>query len=83
MYQIEFSPTAENQFNKLDLIMQGRIINVLERIKVRPYNYIKRLIGNKYFRARVGKYRLILDIQKDKLIIYVIEVGHRKNVYEK
>lgn len=83
MYQIEFSSTAEKQFNKLDSIMQGRIINVLERIKIRPYNYVKKLIGSKYFRARVGKYRLILDIQRDKLMIYVIEIGHRENIYEK
>ncbi len=83
MYKIEFSEKAQKQFDKLTLEIQGRIINVLERIKIRPYSYVKKIIGSPYFRARVGANRLILDIKNEILIIYVIEVGHRKNIYKK
>lgn len=82
MYKIEFSSTAQKQFDKLDSMIQGRIINVLERMRIRPHNYVKKLVGTKYFRARVGKYRIILDIQNDMLMIYVIELGLRKNIYK-
>jgi len=83
MYKIEFSEKAQKQFDKLTLEIQGRVINVLERIKIRPYNYVKSISGTPYFRARVGTYRLILDIKNKILVIYVIEVGHRKNIYKK
>ncbi len=81
MYNIEFSKIAEKQFYKLEREVQSRIISVLERIKIRPYNNVKKLVGNPYFRLRVGDYRIILDIKETKLIIFIIEVGHRKNIY--
>ena len=82
MYKIEFSKEADTQLNKLDKEVQKRIINVLDRIIINPFHHVKRLVGSPYYRLRVGDYRVILDIQQDKLIIYVIELGHRKNIYK-
>ena len=82
MYFIEFSQTAEKQFYKLDRSVQARIISTLERIRIRPYPHVKKLVGSPYFRLRVGEYRVILDIKEDKLIIFVIELGHRRNIYK-
>jgi mRNA interferase RelE/StbE len=82
VFNIEFSKGAEKQLYKLDYNIQIRIINALERIRIRPYPHIKKLVGSPYFRLRVGKYRVILDIKENKLIIYVVEVGHRKNIYK-
>lgn len=81
MYRVEFSQKAESQLYKLKKEMQYRIINVLERISIRPFHFVKRLVGSPYYRLRVGDYRVILDIKQDKLIIFVIELGHRRNVY--
>ena len=81
MYRVEFSQTAEKQFYKLDKEIQDRIINGLERIRIRPFHFVIKLIGSPYYRLRVGDYRVILDIKEDKLIIFVIELGHRKNIY--
>jgi mRNA interferase RelE/StbE len=82
MYYIEFSQTAERQLYKLERKVQVRIISTLERIRVRPYPHVKKLVSSPYFRLRVGEYRVILDIKEDRLIIFVIEVGHRKNIYK-
>lgn len=82
MYNVEFSKTAEKQLYKLGKEIQLRIISTLERIRIRPYPHIKKLVGVPYFRLRVGDYRVILDIRSDKLVIFVIEIGHRKNIYE-
>jgi len=83
MYSVSFDKKAENQLKKLDKSTQERILNVLDRIKIRPFSYdLKKLQGTNYYRARVGEYRIILDIHQDKLIIIVIEVGHRKNIYD-
>lgn len=83
MYTIFFSQTAEKQFKKLNKELQKRIKSSLKRIKFRPYPHIKKLVKTPYFSVRVGDYRLILDIQESKLIILVIEIGHRKKIYKK
>jgi mRNA interferase RelE/StbE len=81
MYSIEFTQTAEKQFDKLPKEIQIRIIRVLERIKIRPFHFIKRKEGTPYFIMRVGDYRAILDIKIENSLIYIIDVGHRKNIY--
>jgi mRNA interferase RelE/StbE len=81
MYSVEFTKTAEKQFDKLDKSLQIRIISVLERIKIRPFHFVKRKEGTPYFIMRVGEYRAILDIKTNFSVIYVLEIGHRKNIY--
>jgi mRNA interferase RelE/StbE len=82
-YQVVIPPEAEKQLNKLDKASKERIIAVLERIRIRPFAFAKRLVGVEYFSVRAGKYRIILDIRKMELVILVIEIGHRKNIYKK
>lgn len=81
MYEIILSDNAKKELSKLSQEIKNRIGSVLERIRIRPHYFVKRLVGSKYFRLRVGDYRIIIDIQQDKLIILVIEIGHRKNIY--
>lgn len=82
MYEIIVSDKAKEQLKKLPQEIKNRIGNVLERIRIRPFYFVKRLVGTLYYRLRVGDYRIILDIQNENLIIFVIEVGHRKNIYK-
>ncbi len=82
MYEIEFSESAEKQLFKLEKGLQKRILASLERIQIRPYPYVKKLVGSPYFRLRVGDYRAIIAIQESRLLILVIEIGHRKNIYQ-
>lgn len=81
MYEIEFSLIAQKQLYKLEKNIQARIVSALERIRIRPYRHIKKLVGIPYFRLKVGKYRVILDIKEKKLLIFIIEIGHRKKIY--
>jgi len=81
-YEIVFTDTSRKQFNKLEKDVQERIIKALERIRIRPESYVKKLVGDPGYRLRVGNYRVILDIEKSELIILVIKVGHRKNIYD-
>lgn len=82
MYEIQFTKTAEKQLDKLSQSIQIRIISTLERIKIKPHSHVKKLIGSPYYRVRIGDYRAIIDIKQELLIISVIEVGHRKNIYD-
>lgn len=82
-YRIVFSDFADKQLDKLPEEIQKRIVSTLRRCKIRPYPHVKKLVGSKYFRLRVGDYRIILEIIDNILIIHVIELGHRKNIYKK
>lgn len=82
MYDIIFSEQALKQLEKLEKTIQERIIKVLERIRVRPEHFITKLVDDPAYKLRVGDYRVILDIDRNKLLILVIKVGHRKNIYE-
>ena len=83
MYNLEWKENAFRELNKLEKNHQLRIISVLERIRTNPFDYAKKLKGTQYFRFRIGSYRIIADIQKNKMIILVIDIGHRKKVYLK
>ena len=82
-YQIFFTEKALKQLKKLEKNDKKRIIKSLERIRIRPESYITKLIDDPGYRLRVGEYRIILDIEKEKLIILVLMIGHRKNIYKK
>ncbi|MGP6208049.1 type II toxin-antitoxin system RelE family toxin [Cuniculiplasma sp. SKW3] len=81
-YQVIFSDLALKQLKKLDGQIRQRIISTLERIRIRPDKYVKKLVGDEGYRLRVGNYRVILDIDQEKLIILVLRIGHRRSVYD-
>jgi mRNA interferase RelE/StbE len=82
-FQIFFTDKASKQLRKLEKNDQERIIKSLERIRIRPETHVTKLVGDLGYKLRVGNYRLILDIEKEELVILVLLIGHRKNIYEK
>ena len=82
IYSINYTKHALEELEKFDKELSKRIISVLERIRIRPFSFVLRLVGTNYYRLRVGEYRVILDINNNELIILVIELGHRKNIYK-
>jgi mRNA interferase RelE/StbE len=86
IWRIEVTRTAEKQITKLDRPAQKSIQRFLrERLVAAedPRRWGKPLHGEKsgLWRYRVGDYRLICDIQDEKITVLILEVGHRKNVY--
>ena len=82
MYEIIFSDKAKKQLEKLDRKIQARIIKVLERIRMRPEAYVTKLVGDAGYKFRVGDYRVICDIRDRQLILLVVTIGHRRDVYD-
>ena len=81
-YKILFSDIALKQLKKLERSMQERIISALERIRIRPEAHITKLVGDPGYRLRVGDFRVIMDIDKGKMLILIIKIGHRKKIYK-
>ena len=81
MYSIEFSQTAEKQLYRLEKEVQKRIITVLDRIRIRPFYFVKKKQGSEHYILRVGEYRLILEVKEKESKIFIVKLGHRRNIY--
>ncbi|WP_262967173.1 type II toxin-antitoxin system RelE family toxin [Methylobacter psychrophilus] len=84
-WRIELKAKAAHAINKLDIQHRERIREFLKKLSTQsnPRATGKALQGQLagYWRYRVGDYRLICQIKDDELIILIIEIGHRKNIY--
>lgn len=82
LYSVSLSNEAEGFLKKLDKSEQIRIRNKLRDLKENPKlgKPMKFDLAGKWS-LRIGKYRAIYEIFEGKLLIYVIEIGHRKNIY--
>ena len=83
-YRIEFLHTARKELSKLPKDIQQRIAVKIEELKLNPYPPgVKTLKnGDWRLRFRVGDYRVIYKIEEDKLIVLIVKVGHRRNIYK-
>jgi mRNA interferase RelE/StbE len=81
-YEVKWTETSLDQLKKLDKAIADRIIDKVEKISERPFNFVKKLKKFNLFRLRVGDYRVIMSIEKEKMIIFVLEVGHRRVIYK-
>ncbi|MCG3218774.1 MAG: type II toxin-antitoxin system RelE/ParE family toxin [Candidatus Heimdallarchaeota archaeon] len=82
-YKILFTPHAKKTIQKLPDEIKSRIETALLRIQTRPFDFVEKMTNLPYFKFRVGEYRLILDIRDKELIILVVAVGHRRNIYKR
>ena len=82
MYTIKFTESSDKELKKLERDTQERIVKVLERIRIRPEDFVEKLVGEPGFKLRIGDYRIILDIDNKELIVLVIKIGNRRNIYK-
>lgn len=82
-YKIEFLKTAAKELKKLPKDIQIRIIRKIEKLIDEPYPADTKKLknGNGRFRIRVGNYRIIYKLEDKKLVILIIKVGHRRDIY--
>ena len=86
-WNVDFGERARKELRKLDRQAQQEILKYFrERIASEedPRRFGKPLSGNMtgLWRYRVRNYRMICSIEDDKLIVLVLRVGHRKEIYE-
>lgn len=86
MYRIEYSKKAQKQIEKLDRQIQRLLFAWIDKHLEgtdNPRSSGKGLTGDhsNEWRYRIGDYRLICDIQDDKMVILALEFGHRRDIY--
>jgi mRNA interferase RelE/StbE len=87
-WTIEYTAKALRALRKIDINTQQRIVDFMDhRVAVHPepLTLAKPMQGEfaGKWRYRVGDYRLICSIEDQKMVIQVIELGHRRSVYER
>ncbi len=84
-WKVLFQKSAYKEYRKLPKSVQNKVDEVLEILSINPLGEVlrfKKIRGKEnHYRIRVGDYRIIYTPQNDQLIIRVIRVGHRKDVY--
>ena len=82
-YSVEFSATSERQLRKLDRTEQVRILRAVRDLAAEPYpRGARKLQGYEdVFRIRAGTFRIIYSVESVRLLIIVLKIGPRKDVY--
>ena len=82
-YSIEIRRKALKELSKLPKKEQLRVKEAIDSLsqEPRPQGVKKLADKSNYWRIRVGKYRVVYHIEDDKLIVIIIKISHRKEVY--
>ena len=82
-FSIKWKSSAKKELKKIDRTEISKILSDIEKLatELYPTNY-KKLLGTEHiYRIKIGNYRVIYSIENNELIIEIIRVRHRKEVY--
>ena len=83
-HRIELRPAAVRALRKLDLQVRRRIQGAIALLADRPRPPAARALrGRPGLRVRVGDYRIIYTVADDVLLVVVVTLGHRRDVYDR
>ena len=81
-YKVYFKKSVWKDFKSIPDKDLSNILQCIEKLESNPRKPgSKKLTGQERYRYRIGKYRILYSIQDDELTIWVVKVGHRKEVY--
>jgi mRNA interferase RelE/StbE len=81
-YKVIFTKSVKKDFRKIPKLEVSKILNDITLIAKNPRSSkTKKLKGEKLYRLRVGNYRVIYDIQDNLMLIFVVKLGHRSDIY--
>lgn len=85
MYRIELRPAAVRDLRKLDTVVRRRLAAAIDRLAQTPRPPgVEKLQGQEdRYRVRVGEYRILYEIEDRALLVLVVRVGHRREVYRR
>ena len=83
--ELRFRPATLRQLRKLDTQIARRIKGATEALRVEPRPPgVKALTGQHgWLRIRVGHYRIVYEVRDSELVVLVIQIGHRSEVYDR
>ena len=84
MYRVEIQRKAAKELRRIDRQEQKRIIEVIDGLAENPHPIgSKKLTDTEDWRIRVGSYRIVYRIQEQRLLVLVVRIAHRSEVYRR
>jgi len=86
MYSVIYTSSPLKDLKKLPPEDAKKLFLAIGEIKENPYSHIKKLktaSDSPIYSLRVGEYRVLMTIENDQLVIFVIEASHRSKIYRK
>ena len=82
-YHIIYKDSAAKELRKLDKEAQRRLLMAIETLEITPRpDGVKKLKAQfNQYRIRVGSYRVVYEIQDEEVLVLVLRVAHRRDVY--
>ena len=82
-YKLFIEKSAQKDLSKIPQKDQNRIIKSIQALSKNPRSTkSKKLVGRDAWRIRVGDYRVIYEIHDERLLILIVVIGHRKDIYK-
>ncbi|MBF0274408.1 MAG: type II toxin-antitoxin system RelE/ParE family toxin [Nitrospinae bacterium] len=82
-YKLKIKPSALKELEKIPRNDSKKIINKIKSLAHNPHPVgSEKLSGSEKYRIRQGNYRIIYSIENNALIVFVIKIAHRKDVYK-
>ncbi len=80
-FSVEWSRRARRDLAGLDATVQMRILMRVQKSRGDPLRFFEPLKGTRGYKLRVGDWRIIADVTLSERTIFVVAIGHRRNVY--
>lgn len=81
-YTVEILRSAQKELTGIEIRERTRIVEAIRGLSVNPHPQgSKKLTGRPAWRIRVGDYRVIYERHEDRLVILVVAIGHRREIY--
>ena len=81
-YKVIFTKSVKKDFRKIPKLEVSKILNEIAYLAKNPRSSkTKKLKGEKLYRLRVGNYRVIYDNKDNLMLIFVVKLGHRSDIY--
>ena len=81
-YKIYFKESVEKDFRSIPKLDLRKIIRRIDSLAADPRpSGCEKLTGQERYRIRQGRYRIVYSIQDEEVTVWIVKVGHRKDVY--
>lgn len=84
-YKVELTKSAQKEYEHLPSKIQRKVVEALGLLSHSPFTellHLKKIKGaENLYRIRLGNYRIVYEVKNNVLIVLVIKIGHRKEVY--
>lgn len=83
-YRVDLTRQAARSYAGFPRDVRERIAEVLDRLEQDPRGHgVKKLTGAELYRVRTGDYRVVFEIDDDALVVVVVRIGNRRDVYRR